>query len=137
MRIYQEKDDFCIEAKNIIPLCNFLDSDQDQIESTKYNGKLEEAKEKLMQFFADCNLEIRFDLNHNVDHIYWGLHQQYNTDKYQPQEFLDNIASYIKKGSYIQFEDGSDYGEYFRWVFNGKELIEDYPILSWTDPNSL
>jgi hypothetical protein len=81
-------------------------------------AELSGAVEKIIAETFDTDWEIVYDDDSSiVDLTYYG--DKYYTDMIKE---LNQIAQYVRKGSYIEF--CLDDCEHFRWYFDGKKCVE-------------
>lgn len=121
-----------INAENLINLYQFV------LEN--------ESKEVLSHFENNIkkDLEFYFNMYHFIIEITgngeYGATFSFNSDwpiaHTKEEHFLKTIAPFVDIGTYIEMIDTDSY-HHWRWVFDGKNVIENFPKRVWDDPMSL
>lgn len=128
-------------ASNIIPLAlhilNELDADDTRAQNIKNAQTIDEkiglkvAQNAIESYLNDEGWDVSFDNETgSINHLQFERDTSTRTE----ETVLNLMAPFVVKGSYIQME-GEDFS-IWRWVFNGEEMIVDYPEIKWQDPNS-
>lgn len=130
--ITQQKSKFTIKNENILPCIN------------AFNKEYDENFTDIAEVFVEQGFDISSDEVFQVfmPTVTAGISDiseiKFIGEKYgEIDAFLNTIAPYVEKNSYIEFS-GED-GQYFRFFFDGKQAVEEDAIVTFShdDPNQI